>query len=327
VRLAFYNRSIISKKSLMNFRFSSVSVTTVGVLLAMTSSTVTVAQEICDFISLATITSKFPASAPWRVTNGGSGACAFEGQQREDGTIRSVILNFTQQVQDTPQEAVEMMRTMREEFVEEYDLEKNPKLGSEGFYMLPKGKPVKDSLSWWSHRGRMVLSGLMLTPGDGRISAADRENLTDVLSTTLALTAAPRAHAKAAQCPYFDDAILKKLLPGAKQKVQQFGNNSCLAEGDNGVIVMLTRLEARSKDTFMSQTKNEAKACATEQPTGMGDAAFLTHACTHGGNPSASIKFLKGNFAFDVSLLPGKEPTAAQRAELVSLGRHIFGLK
>jgi hypothetical protein len=311
----------------MNFRFSSITASVVTVFHALTLSAVTVAQETCDFISIATITSKFPASAPWRVTNGGTGACAFEGQQREGSTIRSVILKFTQQVQDTPEEAVEMMQTMKEAFIPDYDLEKNPKLGSEGFYMLPKGKPMKDSLWWWSHRGRMVLSGMMVTPGGATISPTDRENLTDVLSTTLALTAAPRAHAKAAQCPYFDDAILKKLLPGAKQKVQQFGNNSCLAEGDNGVIVMLTRLEVRSKDAFVSQAKGEAKACSVEQPAGMGDAAFLMFACKSGGNPSASIKFLKGGDAFDVSLLPGKEPTAAQRADLVSLGRHIFGLK
>jgi hypothetical protein len=311
----------------MNFRFASVASALAASLLTFSAATNTFAAETCDFISLGTITSKFPAAAPWSVTNGGTGACAFEGQSREGDTIRSVILKFTQQVQDTPEEAVEMINTMKEAFTADYDLTKNPKLGSDGFFMLQKGQPLKDTISWWSHRGRMVLSGLMLTPGGARISTTDRDNLTDVISTTLALTAAPRAHAKAAQCPYFDDAILKKLLPGTKQKVQQFGNNSCLAEGDNDVVVMLTRLEARNKGTFVAQTKDEAKSCTVEQPTGLGEAAYLMFACKGGGNPSASIKFLKGSDAFDVSLLPGKEPTAAQRADLVTMGRHIYGLK
>jgi hypothetical protein len=322
-----YNTVFISKKKTMNFRSSSVALSVFAALLSLCSSTLTFAEETCDFISLSTITSKFPASAPWRVTNGGTGACAFEGQQREGDSIRSVILKFTQQVQDTPEEAVEMINTMKGAFAADYDLEKNPKLGTDGFYMLQKGQPLKDTISWWSHRGRMVLSGLMLTPGGARISTADRDNLTDVIGQTLALTAAPRAHAKAAQCPYFDDAILKKLLPGSKQKVQQFGNNSCMAEGDNQIIVLLTRLEARDKAAFTSQAKSESKTCTVEQPTGMGDAAYLMFACKNGGNPSAVIKFLKGGDAFDVSLLPGKEPTAPQRTDLVTLGRHIYGLK
>ena len=198
----------------MNFRSFSTASAFAAALLTFSSATPTFAAETCDFISLSTITSKVPAAAPWRVTNGGTGACAFEGQSREGDTIRSVILKFTQQVQDTPEEAVEMINTMKEAFTADHDLAKNPKLGSDGFFMLQKGQPLKDTISWWSHRGRMVLSGLMLTPGGASISATDRDNLTDVISTTLALTAAPRAHAKAAQCPYFDDAILKKLLPG-----------------------------------------------------------------------------------------------------------------
>ena len=311
----------------MTFRFIRAAVAAVVALSALSFATPTFAEETCDFISIATVTGKFPASAPWRVTNGGSGACAFEGQQREGSTIRSVILKFTQQVQDTPEEAVELINTMKEAFATDYDIEVSPKLGSNGFYMLPKGQPLKDTLSWWSHRGRMVLSGLMLTPGGARISTTDRDNLTDLLGQTLARTATPSARAKAAQCPYFDETILKTLLPGSKQKVQQFGNNSCLAEGDNQVVVMLTRLEARDKPTFVAQIKDEAKACSVEQPDGMGDAAYLIFACKHGGNPIASVKFLKGNDTFDVALLPGKEPTAAQRADLATLGRHIYRLK
>ena len=315
----------------MIFRFSRTATLALAPFLAvcfsLSFSAAIFADETCDFISLASVTSKFPASAPWRVTNGGTGACAFEGQQREGSTIRSVILKFTQQVQDSPEEALEMIGTMKTAFAADYDLQLNPKLGSAGFFMLQKGQPLADTISWWSHRGRMVLSGLMLTPGGARISTADRDNLTDLLGQTLARTATPSARAKTAQCPYFDDAILKTLLPGTKQKVQQFGNNSCLAEGDNEIVIMLSRLEARDKNTFVQQLRNEAKACAVEQPTGMGDAAFLVFACKSGGNPSAVIKFLKGTDAFDVSLLPGKEPTAAQRADLTTLGRHIYGLK
>jgi hypothetical protein len=311
----------------MTFRFTRAAASALATLLVLSFSAPTFAEETCDFISIASVTSKFPASAPWRVTNGGTGACAFEGQQREGSTIRRVILKFTQQVQDSPEEAVEMINTMKEAFATDYDLEVNPKLGSNGFYMLQKGQPLKDTISWWSHRGRMVLSGLMLTPGGARITTVDRDNLTDLLGQTLARTATPSARAKTAQCPYFDDAILKTLLPGTKQKVQQFGNNSCLAEGDNQIVIMLTRLEARDKNTFIAQTKDEAKTCSVEQPAGMGDAAFLVFACKSGGNPIASVKFLKGNDAFDVALLPGKEPTAAQRADLATLGRHIYGLK
>jgi hypothetical protein len=285
------------------------------------------ADQICDFIALDTVTAKFPQSAPWRVTNGGSGACAFEGEKRQGNTILSVILKFTQQVQDTPAEAVELINTIKPAFAADYDLEPSPKLGTQGFYMLQKGQPLKDTISWWAHRGRTVLSGLMITPGGGVINAADRGNLNELIGQTLALADAPAAQAKATQCPYFDDALLKRLLPGTKLKVQQFGNNSCLAEGDDSVVVMLTRTPVRNKKDFILQTKDEGSKCIVEQPTGLGDAAFLLYACKSGGNPSASLAFLKGDDTFSLSLLPGKEPTAPQRADLAALGRHIYGLK
>jgi hypothetical protein len=285
------------------------------------------ADQTCDFIALDTVTAKFPQSAPWRVTKGGSGACDFEGQKYPGNPVNIVILKFTQLVQETPAEAVGMINAMKPPLANDYNVEANANLGNYGFYSVEKGKPINDTVWWWAHRGRTVLSGLMVKFDGERISVADRDNLSELISLTLTRAATPAAQAKATQCPYFDNAILKKLLPSKELKVQQYGSNSCTAEGDNSAVVMLTSMPVRNKNEFISRTKNNGSTCVIKQLTGLGDTAFLLYACKNDDTPTASIAFFKSGEAFNLTLIPGKEPTAPQRADLAALGRHIYGLK
>jgi hypothetical protein len=295
----------------------------------LTASALASAQQVCDFVPLESVTKAFPATSAWRVANGGSGGCRFQGEQREGSSIRSVILSLTQRGHETADETLAFMKSMRAEFGSENDLSADAKLGAEGFFQLSKGQPLKDNLQFWSHRGRMAVSGLMLTPGGGRISEQDKSNLTSLIAAALIASDTPQAYAKAAQCPYFESALLSKILLGKVKKVQQFGNNACMAEGENDLTLQLTRLENRRgvAPSIPERWRTSGAKCSGGEITGVGEVGFAFYDCKDGGTPFADVKFLANGFRHELSLSAPQAPSAAQREDLLTLARYMAGLK
>jgi hypothetical protein len=291
------------------------------VLVALVFARSAFANQDCDFLPLTTVTEKFPAYEPWRVTNGGSGACRFQGENRDGDTIRSVILDFTQQVHDKPGAAIDLLKELKAAWKDDNEFTAVPQLGSEAFFYRPKRGPSNMSVSWWTHRDRMVLSGMMIASGGAQISAQDREILTQLVEQTLAVSSKPAAYVKATQCPYFDADMLKQLLPGKSVKIQRFGENSCLAEGDNERIVQLTRLSDRGDQG--RRTRERSSNCTSEDVAGLGGYAVIEHGCK-GGNPNSSVKFIKEGNEFAITFLAGKEPTVQQRSDLIAFAKLVF---
>jgi hypothetical protein len=288
------------------------------------ASTAAFANQDCNILSLEEVVNNYPYFKPWKVTNGGDGACMFEGQRKvKGGGTTTVILTLTQLMQQSAKEAQEMMRTMTESYRGQAgDFKVEPKLGNSGFIHATKDDSMT-LITWWAHRDRAALNGLLSAPTSFNFDADARQELIGLMDKALANSTTARAYAAAASCDYLDAALLKQLMPGKPEpKMQQFGNNSCMATGANEAVVIFSRIDSNPSQYGMF-IESSSSTCKLEKAPDVGAAAHVSHSCT-AGNPTASVNFLKDNFMHDISLTTSKEPSAAQRAVLVKMAQNIM---
>jgi hypothetical protein len=278
----------------------------------------------CSFLPLQTVKAAFPQYEPWTAEDSsGPGMCTFVG---EDSKVRGVKtgmprLMLIQQYKGSATEAATFTTSLRKEFAEAYQIKPLPALGKEGFAYLPK-EPAATMANWMGHADKQVMTVLMIRAS--AISAVDREAMEGLTAAALAGGGKSGAAEQALSCPYFDAALLAKLLPGAGLKPQKFGEDSCMANTDDSSVVMLTRMPAKDATTRSQLLANMPNTDCTRDPVpSLGASAVIAYNCTS-GNPNATIHFAKDTGVYGVNLIPiNKEPTKAQRDLLVTLGEAI----
>ena len=288
------------------------------------------AQEACDFLSPDAVDKALPQYQPWRVAGGGTGMCRFEGEHRvSDGrsvSIYNAILNLTQQFQATPKEATAFVRDLKAEMGKSYRLRAFPGMGSESF--LYSAESVEQNALWWfAHSGKVVMSGMFVPPGNRPMTGDEESAVKALVTQATAGSSKPGMAERAGQCPHLDMALVRKLISAKGLKVQQFGNDSCMANDAANSVVLFTRI--RFDDAVAGSQFAESKAnsaCKSEQLADFGPHGFLVHSCA-AGNPRAEVFFVQDLSAYELTVLPGKEPTAQQRADLIALAKRSFAAK
>lgn len=285
------------------------------------------AQESCDFLTLDAVSKALPQYQPWRIAGGGTGMCRFEGEHRvSDGRgaiTNTAVLNVMQQFQATPKDATEFVRSLKAEMVKTYKVIALQGAGPESFsYTDLTG--TMNALWWYAHSGKLVLSGMFVAPANQPLTAGEESAVKALVAEATAGSGKPGMAERAGQCPHLDLALVRKLLSPKGLKVQQFGNDSCMANDAANSVVLFSRIRFDDEVTGSQLAESKANSPCTSEPLAQfGVHGLLVHSCTM-GNPHAEVFFVKGLAAYEFSVVPGKEPTAQQRADLIALAKRSF---
>ncbi|HEU5161712.1 MAG TPA: hypothetical protein VFV54_01070, partial [Thermoanaerobaculia bacterium] len=246
-------------------------------------------------------------------------ACKFTSNPTEPPNIVGV----TQMVKDSAEEARAFVAELKDAMAESYAVGAAPALGEKAFVYRPKPGSSEAERSMWfvGHRQQVVVMGSMIFQKP--ITKAQREAGEALLLSAFALASDEKGLAAARRCSWFDAALVRKLLRSDDVTEQVFGASSCLANaGDR--IVMLAVVESEDAETVAANVGAMAGGgCKSEPLADLGRAATLQHSCTE-GNARAVVRFVSGARMFEVSLIPGSEPTKDDRALLIQLAKYTY---
>jgi len=263
----------------------------------------------CPWMAAAKLDELWPDAAPWDVMVGGPGSCKFTS----DSTRPANIVGANQMIKASAAEAETFVASLQGTMAKSYEVAPVPALGKAAFTYKPKpGTGMEGrSLYFVAHQGNVAVIVSMtmqetVTPKD--VAAGE-----SFARAALSLADDPKAQAEATNCPWFDKAVLAKLLPGKDMSQQQFGN-SCMAQAD-GAVVIVKIVEDLDPATIARFTDG---GCSSEPVPALGDQAAMTWACP-GGKPHATVRYAHGADMVEYNFAPDREPTPAERALLVEL--------
>ena len=277
-------------------------------LLLLSLSPATALADACPWMQPAELDALWPNAAPWKVMVGGPGSCKFTS----DPTAPANIVGANQMIKATAAEAESFVASMKESMAKSYEVAARPSLGKAAFSYRPKpGSGMAErSLYFVAHQANVAVIVSMtmqapVTPGDEKAGEA-------FARAALALGDDTLAQAEAIVCPWFNPAVLAKLLPGPDRNQQQFGNTSCMAQAggaavivsiiDNGGPALLSRVDG---------------GCSAEPVPELGDSASVLDCAS--GRPHAKVRYAQGARVIEYSYAPGRAPTADERALLIEL--------
>ena len=273
------------------------------------------AAEECGWLPTADVDAALPAFAPWSVMVGGAaGSCKFLGS---GGGAN--VFGANQMVKASPAQAASFVSGLRPEMAKSYTVAPAKDIGAEGFTYRPKDDPLDDrSIFFVGHGGRIaVISSLTLSVP---VTPEHVAGATKLVRAALAIGDKPEVLAAATSCPWFDTAVLKKLLPGKDFNQQSFGSNSCMAQA-GGSVVMVTVVTARDPASIANAGGG---GCTSEPVPSLGPAGGTAWAC-QGGRPHAKVSYVDGNRLVEYAFTPGREPTEKERALLIELAKSAPG--
>ena len=253
--------------------------------------------------------------------------CGFEG--RASGANPAAMLTVMQMFKETAQEATAFTRQMKTAMAAEQAVTpvSGGGVGAESFFYRSKGDTATGPMFWYAHSDRVVLSGMLIGGGASRDGKTEGSMIASLATTALAASIKPSAAIKAAECAFFDRQLVSKLLPGKALKIQQFGDDSCMANNESNAVVMFTRVNARDAISLSQIRESQLQdRCKNERLAALGDGAFVKYACADGA-PRATVIFTKGLSSYEFSLMPKKEPTAQQRVDLIATAARAYALK
>lgn len=270
----------------------------------------TPAQEapVCGWLSNARLDELLPAGAPWRTESGGqSGSCTFMGTDAES----FVLLSVTQMLQGSASEAAKRARDIRTTMGATYSIQPVPALGKEGLMYREESDPSRTSIHYIGHDKKLVVMGYLTGP---RTIAEQTQGMTRIMQVALAM-AEDRKTMKAARiCPYVDDRLAKKLLPGGNYEMQRYGDDMCIAHNGKGAVLSVNRMAGMDMEYTAVHRSDDCNWAPAPQ---LAD-AFLATACKE-GNPRAELHVGLGPDTLNYSLTPGRAPTAAEATLLQEL--------
>jgi hypothetical protein len=299
-------------------------------LLALSSPHHAQAQDECQFLSVEEVNEILAPYEPWVVTKGGAGACTFEAQQRtregKSVSIQSVTFSVNQDIYPSSKEAVDAVKLWRSETVKASlpaTRIGNIGIGTESFVSrIPdKGHSM---LTAYSHLGKTVVTVTLFSPGT-RLSASDEMEMFVEMVKKAALAAnKPGVAEQAVRCAALESPMLKQLIPG-KIEIKQSGSDQCMAYNEKNSVVMFQRARSRDAEQLAQRLESESdrSVCQEEKLTQFTPPWSLFYNCSL-GNPNAKVSFTKGLSIYAFSVLPGREPSAKQRADLIELAKKSF---
>lgn len=277
------------------------------------------AQARCGWMSTQTLDSLLPAAAPWRVMVGGAmGSCKFTGSGGRGGIA---VLGAHQMLKADAAEAAELAKSLRANLGADYRIETDAALGEHGFLYFPKdagGAESRLSVSYVGHYRHVAITGQLVLPVGAGFETW-RSGANEFMRAALAVADDAQATADAARCRWFDEPILRRLLPGDGFSQQAFGANSCMAQNGNSMALILSVQDGVGAD--VAARMREA-GCTWDAAPAAGADAMLGHSCS-GGRPRAILQLRHDGKLLQYAFAPNREPTAAERALLVELGGAI----
>jgi len=281
-----------------------------GLLLLAAGNTAPAATK-CPFIDVTLLNKGLADGAPWRVMSGGQGECSFSAKDT------SVNFGFSHSVAESTAKATAAALSMKEAVAPTSRVEPLPALGEYGIAYQMKdaaGRFDEKSMFFSGHNGPVGVSGY-LNLGSA-ITVEQRSFAANLIASTLGVATNAKALAKERNCPYFDDNLVKRLLPPGDVTISVPDKNNCIVSASGSVLMVSVDRSARAAESTSNRLK--AGGCTVDPLPKLGRIAGISHHCT-GGNPRAEILFVSGGRAFDVTLVPTAEPTDEQRAALVEL--------
>lgn len=282
---------------------------TCRLLLVLALGSPAAAQE-CPWLPADRIDEAYSRMAPWRTLAGGAGRCKFISTG-----LPNNVLSLTSMVKASPGEAESYVRSLRESMAKTYDARPLPALGRAGFGVRQRDDGASGFLTLVGHGGPIVVMAQLSFRA--RVTDAEEATAVALAKETLAQADDPAARKAATTCPYFDEAGLRKLLPGKEPEVQVFGETSCMAQSGEKVLVLSI---VETGDPARTIAALSDAGCRAEPVDALGPGATLAWGCS-GGNPRASVRYAEARRVVEMHLTPGREPTAQERKELVELAR------
>lgn len=282
--------------------------------------------DTCPMVSVEQIEAALPDYDPWQLKSGGPGACQFWGEyEDEQGSISSATLQLMQQFHPSAKAAAEMMHTLRSEFAKSSTIKPiNLRGAAPGAFIYGvDAKGTQRGFWWYAQVGRAILSGMYVPASNRQIDADEEAAVLTIVQAAVGDTAAPTTAAKAAQCPDFDEALIRKLIPGKTVSIERFGSNSCLAKNEKNAIVMFSRLDNVNATSAGQIAQSTATGCTFEPVATLGEFGRIGYNCTS-GNKRAEVNFYKNQAWFGFNVIPNGEPTAKQRSDLIELANRRY---
>ncbi len=246
------------------------------------------------------------------------GSCKFTGGSGEGGVA---ILGANQVVKTNAAEAAAVAQSIRKNVPAGGRIVNEPKLGQYGFYYIPKASAAANSrLSalYAGHYKHVAITGQIVMPVN-RGFERSRDGATEFMRAALAVADNPAATDAATRCPWFDDGIVRKLLPGEGFSQQTHGTKSCMAQNGQSMALMLSVMEG--VDQAVAARLRDA-SCTWEPVAGLGEGAMIGHGCRN-GNPRAILQTRQGGKLLNYAFVPKREPTAAERQLLRDLAKAV----
>lgn len=278
------------------------------------------AQTTCGWMTARKLDSLLPAGAPWSVMVGGAmGSCKFTGSGGRGGVA---ILGAHQMLKANAAEASELAQGLRGNLGADYRIETDAALGEHGFLYFPKdagGAESRLSVSYVGHYKHVAITGQLVLPVGSGFDAW-RRGASEFMHAALAVADDAQATAEAARCRWFDEPILRRLLPGDGFSQQAFGANSCMAQNGNSMALIFSLQDDVTAE--VAERMRDAGCTWDAAPTA-GASAMLGHGCS-GGRPRAILQLMHDGKLLQYAFAPNREPTAAERALLVELARAVL---
>jgi hypothetical protein len=284
-----------------------------GLILLAAGSTALAATK-CPSIDISLLNKGLPDGAPWRVMSGGQGECSFMAKDT------SVNFGFSHVVSESAQKATEAALSMKDAVTPTSRVEALPLLGEHGIAYNMKneaGMPDEKSMFFYGHRGALGVSGYLNLKN--AITTQQRDFAANLIASTLGAASSAKAMAKETNCPYFDDALVKRLLPAGDVTISVPSKDSCVVSASGSVLMVSVNRSPRAAEAAANTMKDNG--CTVDALPKLGRIAGISHHCS-GGNPRAQIQFVSSGRAFDVTLVPAAEPTETQRATLIELAEY-----
>lgn len=272
------------------------------------------ASETCGWLATSKLDEVFPESAPWQTMVGGKvGHCQFTSNPHRPVNI----FGANQTVKASAAEAEETVRSLRANTTDAV-IQPAPALGKYAFTYAPKPgseERAGRSLFFVAHHGKVMVMGSLVM--QQAIGPAERAAAEKLVQAALAIADDPRAIAAAGKCPYFDAALVRRLLPGKDFEESVYGSNSCMAQAGSKALILSIVADARAGEVLANMNKMSG-GCKSDELIQLGKDARLSYACS-GGNPRATVRFADTHRMLEFSFAPEREPTPAERELLVQL--------
>lgn len=268
----------------------------------------------CGWLAAAELDRLLPEQAPWSVLAGGEvGSCKF--LSRSGGAPS--LFGANQMVKESAAAATDFVQGLRAETAKTYEVAAEPALGENGFLYWPGADGELGARSIWyvGHRGSVAALGSLTL--QHAVTDDERRAGVELMQAALAVADDETALAAASDCPWLDAASLAPMLPGGGVTQQIFGENGCLAQDAAGAVLMVSVQEA-----IPALVGRRGGGCTWEEVPALGEDAALGSSCAE-GNPRATLRMVVGDRLLEYNLVPGAEPTAAQRQALVAMAQQV----